>query len=138
MLLWKGVLEANVSNPRLKRTGSGRNDYLLERVVQTHPYTFSCSPNGVLHKKSENCLIQDHSYCSSLGKTKLVSRSSTIVVCKTTFSIEGGPMCQFMGKRLHEVLCCSNYIYTLGLLTGLLLSRENILNSQSNTPLEQM
>ena len=72
------------SNTRSEGLGSGCNVTVLERDVQLHfP---SLSPSVEDSAQDSQGWLQDHSYCSGLAKTVLVSGSSSSVVCKTSSS----------------------------------------------------
>ena len=72
------------SSPRSEGLGSGCNVAVLERDVQLHfP---SLSPSVEDSAQDSQGWLQDHSYCSGMAKTVLVSGSSSSVLCKASSS----------------------------------------------------
>lgn len=68
------------------RQGDSSRCYVdsLERDVQLHVSSLSSpSQNSVQDSQGR---LQDHSYCSSLAETELVSRSAAVVLCKSSLS----------------------------------------------------
>ncbi|XP_056004170.1 uncharacterized protein LOC130049943 [Ostrea edulis] len=70
-----------VSDSRQQSFSSGCNVFRLEGDVFLHVSSFSPPSQDFTQNQGRN--LQDHSYCSSMAKTILVSRSSSTVLCET-------------------------------------------------------
>ena len=85
-------------NSRSEGISSGCIEHLLERDVQLH--LSSLSPTEQNFAQNKEGWLQDHSYCSGMAKTVLVSGDSPVVVCKTSSpSSERGPTFSVQGKK---------------------------------------